>query len=112
MSYTPVPKRTVVCMDCGTKFEVPKDSKRMYCSACISVHAAIRKAAKQREERRLMRDIMKDVNDCAWDYCSAQDIMRAEHRPSGCSERRWRMEMKRRADRDYFAIYGEPSNGD
>lgn len=92
------------CIDCGAEFECfDTRSRRMLCEACAKIHSA---DSKKRYRNRDM-SILSRSKDAIMDV-SNEDIMRAKTKPAGVSDARWRIELRRREDDEFYRQFGIP----
>lgn len=106
-SYTgDIHMSTAICQDCGRRFSYRMKSgvRRRFCDDC---RVKRRSEQKRRDRESWSRD-MVEANDCAFNYPDANTIMDAKTKPAGVSDTRWRMELRRRANADFYAMYGDP----
>lgn len=93
------------CEGCGREFlyERHTNMRRRLCDSCRAERRRKRKQDCAKKESRAL----VDANDCAFDYPDADAIMAAKEKPRGVSDIRWRMELRRRANEEYFANCGD-----
>jgi len=93
-----------ICQDCGAEFECfSTRSKRMLCASCAKRHTI---ECKRRYRNRDF-SVLSKSNDAIKEV-SNDEIMHAKKKPAGVSDARWRIELRRRADGDFYSQFGVP----
>ena len=91
--------KTLVCPECGATFESTRGK------VCCS-----KKCQKKRSRRRAAhrkRCISFGSAFQATKPVTQEELMRALKKPANCSAVRWRMELRRRANAEYFRVCGD-----
>lgn len=98
-----------VCEWCGAVF-TPRNSQQLYCGPrCYKRRHRKADAERQRRERKALKAKAAKhpyLPDVGGRLASLDEIMRATKRPRNCSPLRWRMELRRRANAEYFRMMG------
>ena len=89
------------CVECGRVF-TPRVANQRCCSAECS-HA--RDAEGNRRRLRKIRGLMRECEDTLRTV-SEKVRVRAKRRPKGMSKVRWRIELRRRANAEYYDLMG------
>lgn len=97
------------CAWCGAEF-APKHRAQVFCcQACYKRNHRVQDRERQKVERKAAK---AKATTAAWlpdvggRLASLDEIMRATKRPRNCSPLRWRIELRRRANAEYFRVMG------
>jgi len=88
------------CAECGAEY-TPHNPQQKYCS---------RQCARKVSERRYRGNTSMRQAAHAFEISepvSLSNLMRAKRKPENTSAVRWRIELRRRARADYYALFGK-----
>jgi len=98
------------CVVCGAAFTPSSNGQRTCSAGCARTQLQRTKAAWNRMNRDRIRrgEISVLEAERAGEIVSPRLLAKAHRRPKGVSEVRWRMELRRRENGDYFDFQRNP----
>lgn len=96
----------VTCACCKQAFEAVQ-ANQYYCSACRAKYGrSVYNHGAAQERQREDRAALSKGRKCG-KIISNNVIMSALTKPDGCSDVRWRIELRRRQNESYYGNYGD-----
>ena len=98
---------TLKCRVCGREFTVTGARRKgtKYCDEC---RALVDRMHKRESDKRRKHTRKAETDDDAmrtyfpYDQISSGELASAKKKPARCSDARWRIELRRRANKDYY----------